>query len=360
MFSPSSILQKLKNSSKSSNRILSKKSALLPSTIPRSDDYQLNPENKFAGDYIPPIDSTPSIEISITSSISVLTSDEIPLTSAPLTLLLTLVQTILTIIPFITCPIAPIKINPMLGPYPTTMDAWGAKNAYKMVEDGEWGRLITPIFLHAGIIHLLSNIVIQLDQVKQYEYEWGSPLLLVIYLLTGIFGNLLSSVFKPGVLGVGASGAIMGILGARIGEGLVKYYDRDGGIVDLTDTICAVVIVMGLSFVPFVDWPAHLGGAVSGLFLGIILFSWFSRKRRAKWKCFSIIVGVGTFLGVSTCISMLFLVDWEQYKELDDVCSHYEEYYAQFGEDFVCECDGNRAADWYNKYSNNDDNGDNF
>ena len=100
----------------------------------------------------------------------------------------------------------------------------------------------------------------------------------------------------------------MGVLGARVGEGerglsetfhkieeektqtpksktlqrknkgLVKFYDSDGGIVDLSDTVCSIIVVMALSFVPFVDWPAHLGGAVSGVSLGIVFFSWLSWK----------------------------------------------------------------------------------
>jgi len=132
----------------------------------------------------------------------------------------------------------------MIGPYPTVLDDWGAKNTYKMVEDGEWSRLVTPIFLHAGIIHLLGNLAIQLDQCALYEQQWGTPFYAFVYLSTGIVGGLLSLVIKPGVLGVGGSGAIMGVLGARIGEGLVKYYDKGGGIDDLKITIVSVVFVL--------------------------------------------------------------------------------------------------------------------
>ncbi|GMI00564.1 hypothetical protein TrVE_jg2453 [Triparma verrucosa] len=349
---PSTLVSTLRKSKDKSN-------SLLPSTVERS-------EVRRGGEvYEPPVvDSPTGIYIhNISESASTSSEDStsnIPYSSFPLTILLILIEAILVTIPFITCTIAPFSINPMFGPYPTTLDAWGAKNAYKMIVDGEWERLITPIFLHAGLIHFVSNVVIQMDQCKQYESEWGSLLYGVIYVCSGVCGNLMSSVFKPGVLGVGASGAIMGVLGARVGEGLVKFYDSDGGIVDLSDTVCSIIIVMALSFVPFVDWPAHLGGAVSGVSLGIVFFSWLSwkggkYKRRHKCKCFSIFVGIATFLGITTCISMLFLVNWSQYEELDDVCGHFEAYYAQFGEEFVCECDGNRAADYWNKYNNNDD-----
>ena len=80
----------------------------------------------------------------------------------------------------------------------------------------------------------------------------------------------------PYTLGVGASGAIMGVLGARVAEGLVKYYDANGGIIDMSEVVCAIIIVLLFSFVPFVDWPAHLGGAVSGFMVGLCIFSFSS------------------------------------------------------------------------------------
>ena len=68
-------------------------------------------------------------------------------------------------------PPAPFSINPMIGPYPTILDDWGAKNTFKLVVDGQWSRLFMPIFLHSGVIHLLGNLAIQLDQCKTYERQ---------------------------------------------------------------------------------------------------------------------------------------------------------------------------------------------
>jgi membrane associated rhomboid family serine protease len=161
----------------------------------------------------------------------------------------------------------------MIGPYPTILDDWGAKNTYKLVVDGQWSRLFMPIFLHSGVIHLLGNLAIQLDQCKLYEQQWGIVLYSFIYIATGISGCVFSAVSMPGSLGVGGSGAIMGVLGARIGEGLVKYYDAGGGIDDLCVTGVSVIFVLLMSFVPFVDWPAHVGGMASGFVLGLIAFS---------------------------------------------------------------------------------------
>lgn len=47
--------------------------------------------------------------------------------------------------------------SPMLGPYPDALSEWGGKNSTLIVADGQWWRLITPIMLHAGIIHLAGT-----------------------------------------------------------------------------------------------------------------------------------------------------------------------------------------------------------
>lgn len=140
----------------------------------------------------------------------------------------------------------------------------------------------------------------------------------------------------------------MGILGARIGEGLVKYADKQGGIDDLCVTAVSVVFVLLMSFVPFVDWPAHCGGALSGLVLGLIIFSNDSIWSRYKCKLFSTIAAVLLFFAFDILFGMLFFIDLTPYEYLADVCQYYIDYYNQFGEEFVCGCEDNRLKDlWY-------------
>lgn len=62
----------------------------------------------------------------------------------------------------------------MIGPYPTILNTFGAKNAALIVYHGEYWRLLTPVFLHAGVIHLLVNILIQFRVGVLLELQWGA------------------------------------------------------------------------------------------------------------------------------------------------------------------------------------------
>ena len=100
--------------------------------------------------------------------------------------------------------VAPFRINPMIGPYPDGLDYWGAKNSFKILKDNEKYRLITPILLHGGVIHLLSNIFVQLDACAFWEKEWGSSCWLVLYLASGLGSSIMSVMFKPNNISVGS------------------------------------------------------------------------------------------------------------------------------------------------------------
>jgi hypothetical protein len=161
---------------------------------------------------------------------------------AYLSIAFSLVQTVVLIAMMVKCGVAPFRINPMFGPYPGRfspiiifmsnkrchelmhvtltdgLDYWGAKNAYKILNDDEYWRLMSPILLHGGVIHLLSNIVVQLDTCAFWEKEWGSSCWLAIYLTSGLGSSMMSVIFKPNNVSVGSSGAVMGLFGGKIAE----------------------------------------------------------------------------------------------------------------------------------------------
>ena len=80
----------------------------------------------------------------------------------------------------------------------------------------QWWRLISPMALHAGVFHILCNISIQLRVGGYLNLVYGHTKWLTIYILSGIFGELLSCCVMVNSVGVGSSGAIMGILASWV------------------------------------------------------------------------------------------------------------------------------------------------
>ena len=127
-----------------------------------------------------------------------------------LSILFSLSQTLILIAMMIQCKVAPMNINPMFGPYPDALSYWGGKNAYFILYENEWWRLISPIMLHAGVFHLICNVAVQLDSGAFWEREWGSLIWLIIYLSSAAGGSCLSVISIPNTVGVGSSGSVCG------------------------------------------------------------------------------------------------------------------------------------------------------
>lgn len=183
--------------------------------------------------------------------------------------LFSIAQTLVLIIMMVQCGVAPFNVNPMIGPYPDTLSTWGAKNTVLILEDNEWWRLISPIMLHAGVIHLACNIMVQLDTGAFFEREWGSLNWLIIYLVSAVGSTALSVVAMPDAISVGSSGAVMGLFGGKGAEVLCRCCEKESTEQDrvghqvrkeqCAGVMCSVTVVLLFSFIPYVDWAAHLG-----------------------------------------------------------------------------------------------------
>jgi hypothetical protein len=176
-------------------------------------------------------------------------------------ILFSVAQTAILILMMKNCGVAPFSINPMLGPYPDALSEWGAKNAVNILDDGEWWRLVTPIMLHAGVIHLLCNVAVQLETGAFFEREWGSRNWIIIYLASAVGSSILSVIFMPNAISVGSSGAVMGLFGGKLAEIICRYCDathtkeeKIGHQVRQEQcgaVMCSVTLVMLFSFIPY-------------------------------------------------------------------------------------------------------------
>jgi rhomboid protease GluP len=148
---------------------------------------------------------------------------------------------------------------------------FGAK-ANVLIANGQVWRLLTSIFLHIGLMHLFFNSYALFAFGIEVERLYGSARFLIIYLLAGLYGSLVSFAFGPN-LSAGASGAIFGLLGV-----MVAFFRRhremfgEWGRQRLLSLlgVAGFNLVLGFS-VPGIDNLAHLGGLLSGVALGWLL-----------------------------------------------------------------------------------------
>ena len=144
-----------------------------------------------------------------------------------------------------------------------TLVKYGA-NFSGLVRNGELYRLVTYMFLHAGIVHIglnMYSLYIIGPRVEDFFGKWKYAL---IYFISGICGGLLSIGVTPNVVSVGASGAIFGLFGALIYFGY-NYRGYIGAMI--RSQIVPIVIYnlfMGL-FIPGIDMWGHVGGLIGGI-----------------------------------------------------------------------------------------------
>ncbi len=147
--------------------------------------------------------------------------------------------------------------------------AYGAKYNDAIMA-GQYWRFITPIFLHANILHVSLNMLNFFILGIFIERLFGHVRFLLIYLVTGVISVIASFYFAPQDVSVGASGAIFGLVGAYSIFILVhrRAFSR-GGIPAIAWLIVIIALNLGVGLViPNVDNYAHLGGLVSGCILG--------------------------------------------------------------------------------------------
>jgi membrane associated rhomboid family serine protease len=146
------------------------------------------------------------------------------------------------------------------------------------VSDGAYWQLLTSAFTHVEVWHIAFNMLALWVLGPQLELAVGRVRFLALYLLSGLSGSLLVYwLASPGLLTVGASGAIFGLMGA-----LLVLAIKVGG------QLQQILIWIGINFVitvtlPHVSWQGHLGGFLGGSLIAAALV-YAPRKRRTLWQ----------------------------------------------------------------------------
>jgi rhomboid protease GluP len=169
----------------------------------------------------------------------------------------------------------------LFTPSNTVLFLLGAK-VNQLIQAGQYWRLIASMFLHANLIHVAVNCYSLYAIGPQTERFYTTPHFLALYFISGLTGGVASYALSPNP-GVGASGAIFGLVG-----GLAAFYytsrkllgdaarQQLGSLV----TIIIINLFIGLSSGGLIDNYAHMGGLVGGLVVGWLLTPRFAIDER--------------------------------------------------------------------------------
>lgn len=159
-----------------------------------------------------------------------------------------------------------------LAPNTTTLWYFGEKDPYAMRYQYQIWRFLTPVFLHAGLAHLLTNCFSQLIFGSMIESMIGFWKTAGIYFASAVGGNLFSALVSNSP-SVGASTAISGLLGIYIGYIIVSWKAMDYPGSPRAQMVCFVAIIVILNVligtgsgdgISYVDNYGHLGGLITG------------------------------------------------------------------------------------------------
>ncbi len=129
------------------------------------------------------------------------------------------------------------------------------------VHDGDWWRLITAMFLHAGLVHIAFNMWALWWLGGIVESVLGRWRFLLLYIGSGLAGSAGALVSSPNAITVGASGAIFGMLGA----GFVLEWRASGRAAGSFATLILINLALTFGFRSFISVGGHVGGLIGGL-----------------------------------------------------------------------------------------------
>src|SRR5688572_20773851 len=190
----------------------------------------------------------------------------------------------------------------MWGPAPVDMLALGG-NFGPLTLDGEPWRLFTSMFLHYGIFHLASNMVLGLWFVGRIvEAMYGRLAYVAVYVVGGLAGSLASAIRSEGI-SAGASGAMFGLMGA-FAAFLIAHRDRidpDERRRQIQSVATMIILNLVIGFqMKFVDMGAHVGGLIGG-FVAAYALEWKRRGGRSRLIRVALVgvIGAAAVVGAS-------------------------------------------------------------
>lgn len=165
------------------------------------------------------------------------------------------------------------------------LSIWGANGPLTLT--GQWWRLWTAQFVHLNLLHLTLNMWALWNVGRITERLFGRWLFLAIYVSVGLLASVASLIWDPGLISVGASGAVFGLIGAFLAFlskrrlGVPAAVIRSHWLPTLAFTLFNLIDGF---FQPGIDNAAHVGGLLSGFVLGWILARPLGQRAKFPWQ----------------------------------------------------------------------------
>ncbi len=160
---------------------------------------------------------------------------------------------------------------------PVDLLHWGGNYRPSTIHS-EWWRLLTNIFLHGGLMHLVANMYGLIFVGIFLEPRLGKTKYIIIYLGTGIIASIVSLLFHKASVSVGASGAIFGLYGVFLALLMFKAYRKHF----TTRILISILVFVGFNLIAGlkggIDNAAHVGGLSCGFIIGLILYPQLKRE----------------------------------------------------------------------------------
>jgi rhomboid protease GluP len=192
-----------------------------------------------------------------------------------------------------------IRARSIGAPDVLTSLAWGASYGPAITTHGEWWRMLTGAFVHAGIVHIAANMYVLFVMGPLTERLYGNAAYAVLYLLAALSGSLASVYWHPLVPSVGASGAVFGVMGGILAYTLRERRSLPPSILRSVGSVVTQNVVINLVInlaMPHVDMAAHVGGLIGGFVFGICLAGPVDDRAARKVRRAAVTALAGTVL----------------------------------------------------------------
>lgn len=168
------------------------------------------------------------------------------------------------------------------------IDTVSASTSLRNVPDdpNQWYRFMLPLFIHGGLLHVGVICAVQYYAGKSVESQAGFLRTFLIYFISGIGGNMISAIFSPKTISMGADPAVYGLLGVMLVELFQAWQIIPSPLKQLAKLTITILVSLLIGTFPYVDNWSHVGGFFFGIVSGIVFLpyitfgQWDARRKK--------------------------------------------------------------------------------